>query len=232
MNLLSLIPLGLLTPWVALAHVAWFSPDSENPGQFVVLFGHGEELESYPPEKLKAVAAFSASGEPLELPRTDGEHQVFVTPLPETAAMTLHFDNGIWSRAEGRPSVNVPMNENPGATRGVWAVKYHKAILNWGEIATIPLGQPYELVAVDGTLPRAEEPLTLQVLIEGQPTAGIRVGLSEDDKGVLSDEQGLVTLTPVEGPNLFWSGQRTPIEDHPAYTQISIEYVFSFEALP
>lgn len=128
----------------AQAHTAWLEPAGS--GWLLRFGGHAGQTESYAPDKLKAVAAVDEQGGAVALERSVRADGVRVTTPGTPTLRTLHFDNGFFSRAEGGRSVNLPMDRNPGATRGTHAVKYGKTVARWGEVVTRPLGQPFEVV--------------------------------------------------------------------------------------
>jgi nickel transport protein len=215
----------------AFAHTAWLEPAGA-PGQYLLRFGgHEGKLESYPPEKLKEVRALDAQGKALPLVRSAGDDGVRVRVQGTPALLALHFDNGIYSRAEGGKSVNLPMTENPGATQGTWAVKYGKTIAAWHERVTKPLGQPFEVVPLSAAAPRAGQPLRVRVLIDGKAAAGVQVAQGEEGKEpVVTDADGVASFVPRPSVNRLWAGRRTAVTGEPRYTQLSIEYVLLFEA--
>lgn len=216
----------------AAAHTAWLEPDA---GAYRVLYGgHAGEILSYPAEKLISVTAYDANGAPVAVRREDGANEdgVRIHPQGEAAVLLLHFDNGIWSKPDGGRSINLPMNEVPGATSGVHAVKYHKTIARWGATATRSWGQPFEVVALDAAPPRAGVPLRLRVLIDGRPAAGIKVSSDESGPDNLTDADGVVSVLPQPGFNKIWAGQRTSVAHEPRFTTLSIEYLFAFDAEP
>lgn len=213
---------------LAFAHTAWLEP--EGGGWRVLYGGHEGKVEAYPVEKLKSVVAYAADGTPVALQRQDDADGARVRAAGEAAVLLLFFDNGIWSRPEGGRSVNKPMNEVPGATSGVQALKYHKTIARWGAAATRAWGQPFEVVAVDEAPPRAGEALRLRVLIDGKPAAGIKVAADENEEGVLSDADGVVSVLPQAGFNKLWAGQRRAVSGDPRFTTVSVEYILAFDA--
>lgn len=215
----------------AAAHTAWLEPEAA-PGAYLVRFGgHAGKLESYAPEKLKSVQALDAQGRLLPVTTATRDDGVHAQVQGAAALLTLHFDNGIWSRAPGGKSVARPMNESPGATEGTAAVKYGKTIAVWTAVAAQPAGQPFELVPLSAAPPRAGQPLRLRVLIDGQPAAGVEIARGEAGvDAVKTDAQGVAAVLPQPGWNRFWSGRRTPVAGNPRYTQLSIEYLLVFEA--
>lgn len=216
----------------AAAHTAWLEPDPADPRAYVVRFGgHEGRTEAYPPEKLKSVQAIDAHGRALTVQTRAEPDGVRATVQGRPAVLTLHFDNGIWSRAEGGRSVNKPMNENPGATQGTHALKYGKTLAAWSPIVTRPLGQPFEVVPLAAEPPRAGQPWRVRVLIDGQPAAGVRVARDDDGPdAVLTDADGVAAFVPQVGRNKLWAGRRTPVAGDPRMTQVSIEYLLLFDA--
>lgn len=221
----------LVAAGAAAAHTAWLEPDAVAAGTYVVRFGgHGGKTEAYAPEKLKSVQARDAKGAALVVATSVHGDGVRVAVKGAPAVLGLHFDNGIYSRAPDARSVPRPMNENPGATQGTHAVKYGKFIAQWGEIATRPLGQPFEVVPVSAAAPRAGQPWKLRVLIGGKPAAGVRVGVGEDGpQSVTTDADGVATVLPQPGLNKLWSGRRSQVAGDPRFTELSIEYLLAFE---
>lgn len=215
----------------ARAHTVWLEPG--DGAEFLVRFGgHAGVLENYSPDKLIEVRAVAADGAALAMDRTDGAEGVRLRVRGEPALMALHFDNGYWSKTADGASVNRPMTEVEQASSGVRAVKYHKSILAWGELAARPLGQPFELVPVSGERPRPGQPLTLRVLVDGRPAPGIALAFDEEGRETVSDAQGLASLVVKPGVNRIWAGQRIALTDDPRATQHSTEYTLVFDAGP
>lgn len=229
--LLAATALALLTGRTAIAHTAWLEADPQGSGYIVRFGGHAGVLENYPAEKLREVTALDSRGQPLAITRDDRDSGVRLAPQGEPALMTLFFDNGYWSRLPNGRSENLPMDQLPGAVSAVRAVKYHKYIAHWDELASQAQGQPFELVPVSGGAPAAGETLTLQVLIDGQPAAGIALAFDGAGEDAVSDARGYATLTARPGVNRIWAGQRLPVADNPQFTELSIEYSLVFHAL-
>ncbi|MCU0951753.1 MAG: DUF4198 domain-containing protein [Burkholderiaceae bacterium] len=220
-----LLPLSM----AANAHTAWI--EAAGAGYVVRFGGHEGKTEAYAADKVKSVQALDAQGRALAVTTRAADDGVRVTVAGTPSVLALHFDNGIFSRGPGVPSQPRPMNEHPGATQGTHAIKYAKTVAQWGEAATRPLGQPFELVPLDAQPPRAGQPLRLRVLVDGRPAAGIAVGRDENDpQPARSDADGIVSLRVAAGMNAVWSGQRVAVAGEPRFTQRSIEYVLRFDA--
>lgn len=216
-----------LTLGSAQAHNVWLEPDAAG-GYLVQFGGHEGQLETYPADKLKSVQAFDRRGRKIDVtiePKPDG---VRVKPERQAAMLAAHFDNGFFSKVEGGAMVNKPMTENPGATSGVHALKYHKTIIQWGVIAKQPLGQQFEIVALQADTPHAGKPMRVRVLFDGKPIGGIRLSLGEKGAAVNTGADGIATITPAAGTNQLLAIRRVPVANDPRTTSISWEYLFAF----
>jgi len=194
--------------------------------------GHAGKLVTYDPQKLREVAATDKQGKTLDVKREITADGVRLSVTGSPAMIAMHFDNGIHSRPASGPSVEKPMNEVPGATRATYAVKYHKTILDWVPLITKPIGQPFEVVALDAVAPTAGKPLRVRVLQDGKPLAGVKLGRGEEGTAAdpVTDADGVAAFIPVSGFNRLWAGKRIPVAGNPKYTELSYEYSFGFNA--
>jgi nickel transport protein len=142
----------------------------------------------------------------------------------------MHFDNGIYTRTADGRSVNRPMSQIDGAVSAINALKYHKTVRIWTDVVTRPQGQPFEVVPISSTPPEAGVPMKVKVLIDGNPAKGIRVGRDERSARSETGPDGVAVFIPVAGSNRLWAGQRTEVADDPDFTQLSIEYLMTFDA--
>lgn len=230
---LLLATLALLLPSLVHAHTVWLRA-GEQAGSWKMLFGgHEGKIVGYAPEKLTSVAGVAANGGKVGVSRTMGQDGFFrLTPEAATSLIVIAFDNGIHTRRSDGPSIEKPMNEVPTAISAVKAQKFHKTIVRWDGQANRAVGQPFEVVPVSATQPRAGAAMQVKVLIDGKPAPGIGIAHDEEGKDVVTDAQGIASFAPRAGYNKLWAGQRTDVADNPAYTQLSIEYTLGFEAVP
>lgn len=236
MKRFMLITSGLALLWApsALSHTAWLVPVESavsDMTQFQVYFGgHEGKLESYPADKVKMIEAMDAEGNDLTVWRTyeADDMQVSVEGMP--ALLLMHFDNGIYTRTGDGESVNIPMSQVEDPLSAVNAIKYHKHIHSWSGSVTETQGQPFEIVPLSADTPMAGEPMQVKVLIDGKPVEGIEIGTGENTSETKTDENGIATYVPVDGYNKVWAGQRTEVTDNPDYTELSIEYLLTFDA--
>lgn len=232
-SLIAVFVAAAATSLNAAAHTVWLETVAGHPDEFRVRFGgHAGKLESYAPEKLKSVDAKDTQGKPLSIEKTIDADGVVLHVDGRPALIAMHFDNGIFSYAGSGRSIEKPMNEVPGATRATYAVKYHKTIVAWSTLATTPLGQPFEVLPLDATAPRADVPLRVQVLRDGKPVAGVKLGRGEEGSAndPVTDDRGIAAFTPVKGFNKLWAGKRYAVGDDPRYTELSYEYLLGFTA--
>lgn len=219
---------GLHAP-AAQAHNVWLEADAG--GGYTVQFGgHEGQLEAFDAAKLKSVQAFDRRGRQIAVTLTLKDGGVRVLPAHQAALLAAHFDNGFFSKVGEGAMVNKPMTENPGATSGVHAVKYHKTIIQWGAIAKKPLGQPFEIVPLTHETPHAGQPLPVQVLFDGKPIEGIRLSLGEKGAPVTSAADGTATVTPAAGANQLLAIRRMPVVGDARTTSLSYEYLLAFPA--
>lgn len=213
----------------ALAHNVWLEADAGD-GYLVQFGGHEGVLETFRPEKLKSVQAFDQRGRSIPVTIEARAGGVRVQPARSAALLAVHFDNGYFSRTGEGPMMEKPMNENPGATSGVHAVKYHKSIIAWGAFAKQPLGQPFEIVPLAHETARAGQPLRVQALLGGQPAAGIRLSLGEKGTPITTAADGTATVVPATGVNQLLAIHRAPVANDPRTTSLSYEYLLAFPA--
>jgi nickel transport protein len=214
---------------LAQAHNVWLEPDAD--GAYTVQFGgHEGKLESFAADKLKSVHAYDARGRSIDVAVRPVAGGARVVPARKAALLAAHFDNGFFSRVGEGPMVEKPMTENPGATSGVHALKFHKTILEWGPVTREKLGQTQEIIAKTRRSPHAGEPQQFQVLLDGQPRAGVRVSLGESGPPLATDADGLVTVTPRAGMNQLLAIVRLPVAGDARTTSLSYEYLLGFSA--
>ncbi|PZP97310.1 MAG: DUF4198 domain-containing protein [Variovorax paradoxus] len=212
----------------AQAHNVWLVPDAQ--GAYLVQFGgHEGKLEAFDSDKLRSVTAYDRRGRKIGVATQAATDGVRVKPEREPAMLAAEFDNGFFSKTEGAPMVNKPMDQNPGATSGVHAMKFHKTVLQWGLIARKELGQAFEIVGTQSQDPQAGKPMQVKVLKDGKPIAGVRLSIGEDGPPVTSAADGTATVTPVEGRNQLLAIIRMPVQGNPKTTQLSYEYLFAFQ---
>jgi nickel transport protein len=217
----------------AFAHTVWLEPVEKSATDYRVLFGgHAGKLEKYDPQKLKSVEATDKQGKKLTVTQQVSADGIRLHVDGTPALIAMHFDNGIHSRPAAGPSVEKPMNEVPDATRATYAVKYSKIIVDWSARTTKAIRQPFEVVPLDATPPAQGKPMRVQVLHEGKPVSGVKLGRGEEGtaQDPVTDAQGIAAFVPQSGFNKLWAGKRIAVSGNPQYTELSYEYLLAFDA--
>lgn len=215
----------------AQAHNVWLEPDARG-GYLIQFGGHAGQLEAFDPAKLQSVRAFDRRGRGVEArveqaPQSQG---LRVVPAPEAALIAVELDNGFFSGSAGGAMRNLPMDKNPGATRGVHASKFHKTVVVWNALTQRELGQDFEVTPLQGRAPHAGDMLVLQVQLQGRPLAGASVRLGESGPVAMTDAKGLASIQAVRGSNHVQVIFRQPVSGDPRVTENSYEALFSFAA--
>jgi nickel transport protein len=111
-------------------------------------------------------------------------------------------------------------------------VKYSKVIVDWSSLATRALRQPFEVVPLDATRPQSGKPVRVQVLHDGKPVPGVKLGRGEEGtaQDPVTDANGIAAFVPQRGFNKLWAGKRIPVTGNPQYTELSYEYLLAFNA--
>jgi len=213
----------------AQAHNVWLEPDARG-GYLIQFGGHAGQLEAFDPAKLQSVRAFDRRGRGVEARVERTPQGLRVVPLPEAALIAVELDNGFFSGPAGGAMRNLPMDRNPGATRGVHARKFHKTVIAWNALTQRALGQDFEVTPLQGRAPHAGETLELQVQLQGRPLAGASVRLGESGPVALTDAKGHARIQAVRGSNHVQVIFRQPVPGNAQVTENSYEALFSFAA--
>lgn len=211
----------------AQAHNVWLEPDARG-GYLIQFGGHAGQLEAFDPAKLQSVRAFDRRGRGVEARVEPAQQGLRVVPAPEAALIAVELDNGFFSGSAGGAMRNVPMDRNPGATRGVHARKFHKTVVVWNALTQRVLGQDFEVTPLQGRAPHAGDWLELQVRLHGQPLAGASVRLGENGPVAMTDGQGQARIQTRRGTNHVQVIFRQPVPGDARITERSYEALFSF----
>lgn len=212
----------------ALAHNVWLEPDTD--GSYLLQFGgHAGQLEALDHAKLQSVTAYDRRGRSVPAQVQTVARGLKVHPDAQAALLAVELDNGFFSGQPGDKAMrNLPMDQNPGATRGVWARKYHKTLLVWGAVVRKELGQKFEVTPQQGQVPHAGEQVLLQVTLDGKPLAGVRLSQGESDHPVTTDALGLARVPVVAGTNTIQAIHRQPVQGDARTTELSFEHLLRF----
>ena len=223
-----LLSLGLAMHAGAHAHKVWLEPDAQG-GYLVQFGGHEGRLEAFDRAKLQSVRAYDGRGRITEAGIEHATQGVRVLPSPKAKMIAVELDNGYFSGSPGHMR-NVPMDQNPGAVRGVHARKFHKTIIDWNALTQRDIGQMFEVTPVQGKPPQAGQWLTFRVQLNGKPLQGARLSVGENGPHALTDALGLARLQVTKGTNHIHAIYREAVPGSTRVTENSYEALLSFAA--
>jgi len=196
------------------AHDTWVGQDGS---ALVVKWGHGDKLEAYKPESVKAAKGFDAAGQGVPVTFKPQEGKVTLAPAKELAALTLVFASGPWVKTpEGYK--NVSKREAKDVIESMKGLTYNKNIWKWSENFGKPLGGKMEIVPLKNPLAlKVGDKLPFQVLYDGKPLAGATVTAEGVEKDSLkTDTNGRTEVTVKKsGLNVVKANLRTPTPNDP-----------------
>jgi nickel transport protein len=219
---------GLLLAPPVLAHDAWVEA---RDGGYVVLYGHGDKIESYAPTKVLSLTAADAAGNPLGVKYDATTAPVAAKVGGQPALLVLSFDNGYWTKTVDG-SKNLPKNEVPGAISAGHSVKFGKTVLAWSAAVTRPQGTRLEIVPLGTSAPQAGKTLPVRVLWEGSPLAGAKIVRSEYGKEapLVADAEGRADVPVAAGRQMIVVNYKIELANDPRADSYSAAANLVFEA--
>lgn len=184
---------------VAQAHAIWFAQRSN---QLALIYGLGaDDLDMIKRQpKVKSVTAYDGQGKEVPTQLTASGPLLVVNTDSQPAIVAGVLDNGLWSKTPDGKWYNKGKDEVPNATVSMHTYKYAVHLLKplHGPVPILP-GQKLQVVPVGDRLPdRMGQPLTVRVLLNGQPVAGAEVQpdlLNDPDSEPLkTGSDGAVTI--------------------------------------
>jgi nickel transport protein len=164
---------------------AWIEPQDQS---FSVLYGQ-HSSKPYPIEKVKEIKARIAKGLlPVHLKPQDQRMDFIVEG--KAAFLTLYFDDGFWTTTTNGQLLNQPKNLVSNPQRSFHLHSFAKTILQWQEIAFLPIGQLLEIVPKK----REDDELILQVLFEGNPLPNVSIFYNHVEQPKKTNDQGLTKI--------------------------------------
>lgn len=201
------------------AHDLWLSRTGDGAGARVVVnYGHPGDRPPPLADKVLEIEAITRDGKTSLIGKLAPAvvDDTFVLTAPDTGGAELlaaRYDNGFWVQTADGSYRNSSKLMYPDARKGMWSVKFAKAITGrdapWSKV----LGHELELVPLSD--PAAAAPgqmLRVKVLFRGRPLAGVLVergdgvtAMAENDiPKFRSDATGIVAIPLVKaGPHLL-----------------------------
>lgn len=214
-----LIPaLALLLAAQANAHGLW---TEQRRGNIEAVYGHGAEDDAFKAEKISGAWAYDATGRmiPVTVQRLD-DHARF-QPLKPAAVLAVALDNGPWSKnAEGK-WINSGRRQVPDSSESLHTFKYSLAI--YRENASLPALDQLKMVIRPQTDPLTVgpgKPLAVQVLVDGQPAAGIELigdyrGAPHEVSATTDADGRAQVIVRNEGLNIIAAQTYIPVKNDP-----------------
>lgn len=215
---LSLAVCVAATP-AAKAHDLWLSRAGEGAGARVVVnYGHPGDRPPPLADKVLDIEAITRDGTisligKLTPAVVDGHFVLTAADAGRAELLAARYDNGFWVQTADGSYRNSSKLMYPDARKGMWSVKFAKAVTGrdapWDKV----LGHELELVPLSD--PAAVAPgqtLRVKVLFRGRPLAGVLVergdgvtAMAEHDiPKFRSDATGIVAIPLVKaGPHLL-----------------------------
>jgi len=219
------------TPFTS-AHDAWFIPKD---GGLIMVYGHGEKLEQYDPEKVKDVKALDCDGHAVQVEVSKQKESASVASKAKPAVITACFEGGYgvktsdgWKKmtkreAQGKHSVVEALKSR----------KFCKALLTPCESFSKPLGQMLEIVPEKNPFAvKPGEALPVKVLLDGKPLEGavVTTGDSKDAK-VETDKAGKASVVIAKpGLQLIVGSYKAPLKDDPDADVLALSSSLTFAA--
>lgn len=102
------------------AHDAWIA---KKDGQIVIVYGHGNETESYDISNVKEVKAYGTNGGIIQVSVEKAGYPVMIHAKGEPALNSMFFDNGFWVKTPDGWK-NKPKKNQPDAVESLHSVKF------------------------------------------------------------------------------------------------------------
>lgn len=213
---------------ISYAHDAWIEGKD---GKFIVVYGHGKEVETYDAGKVKEVRAYDANGDVIQVVIEKAGYPVMVKPIGKPALLGMFFDNGFWSKTPDGWK-NKPKKDVPDAIEASQSMKYSKALLHWNSKFSKPLGMKMEIIPLQNPfLLKAGDAFQIQVLLDGKSAQGVGVnagGYHRDD--VKTDQDGMAKVRIEKGGfQIITASVRIPLKDNENADVLSQSANITFE---
>ncbi|MGQ9688066.1 MAG: DUF4198 domain-containing protein [Desulfobaccales bacterium] len=210
----------LLAATAALAHDAWID---QRDGEFVVLYGHGDDLGKYELKHLQEVKAYDQAGSPVAAEVKPHAKGAAIAPATTPALITMIFDEGVWVKTpEGYKHISKSEAKSQGkeVLSSLKGKYFSKNYWRWHDAFGKPLGFNFEVVPLKNPLAaKVGESLPIQVLYQGKPKAGIEVGYSgaaKDEKPLKTDQDGKAAIVlKKSGRQLISASYKEDLQNDP-----------------
>lgn len=226
--LITVIAMISLLASTVFAHDAWIEKRGDD---FVVLYGHGDKIDSYDPKKIKEIKSYDAAGKEISAEIKVKGDGAAVVPKGKPAVITMFFDNGFWVKTTDGWK-NVSKKEVKEYLEASHSMKFSKAVFSHSDIITKPLGMRLEIVPMKNpTALKAGEVLPIKVFYEGKPLEGASIDAEGYHKETArTGKDGIADVVIKKpGKQVIAASYKTPLKDNPDADQLSISTNIVFE---
>ena len=218
----------LLLSASALAHGIWLDG---NKRHFNVLYGEGNQTESYSPSNVKSVKAIDKYGNEILTRVRTRKDGVKISTDKRPALVTVNFDNGYWVKVGGK-WINKSKREMANYTTAEHSIKFTKALFDWSfetskavglALEILPLENPFTII-IGGMLP-------LKIIYNGQPKCGVEVEFNFNENELHKTNKHGIVLMPVtrRGWQYVEASINNPIRNDPYIDRLYYTSTLTFE---
>ena len=192
-----LLAAALLAPaTAALAHGVWIAP---HYGELGVVYGMGYADDSYKPENVRFVKAYTADFKETKAEVKTHDHHSSVEVADDAAVLTAFFDNGYWEKDENgkwkaveKSAISKPADTSTSLKDTISVLKPYQ-----GEMK--PFDLPAQIIpATDPSTLKQGDKLNVTVYVAGKPQADVEITadyINDFGNRVKTDAKGQAELT-------------------------------------
>lgn len=203
------------------AHDTWIE---KRDGQFLVLRGHGGEMEAYDPTLVKEPKARDAKGTATEMEIKQNKENAALLPAGNAVVIAALYDSGYWQKTtDGWKKAG--KREGKGKFNIVEALKskqWCKSYLASCEQNVKPVGQRFEVIPLkDPATVHVGDKLTIKVVFDDKAVEGAVITTggahASDQKNALkTNKEGTASVTIEKaGFQMIKADHRVPLKDDP-----------------
>jgi len=190
---LLLLAAGLAGINSVYAHDVWLEYKN---GEYELVYGHVDELETLEPEKVRVIRGFSNNGKELDIQTQSGTNSMKVKSKSRPGMITINYDNGFWTKTGPTTWENQSKRNFPEYLDASHSLKFNKNLMAWHDDFKKPTGQRFEIVPLESPLKgKNKDSVKIQVLYDGEPLADAAVEVNGLDDSFKTDKRGQVRVS-------------------------------------
>lgn len=201
---------------LASAHGIWFA---QRAGELALIYGDGAKDDPIVPkaDKIKHLRGFNENAQAVPTQLIATEHLLLIDRKTNPAMLSAVLDNGYYSQGADGKWVSKPKSATPGARKSGRYYKY--AVHQTRDLSQAfppQADQPLQILPVEAGLPKKKgESMTLRVLFNGKPLAGLKLAPDfvndPDHQSITTDANGMVRIkVPNQGLNVIYATHEVP----------------------